>query len=95
VSCDKRRAMRRILARLAHHRVAAPGCALSSTELVREGWPGEHMLASAGRNRLKVSLTSLRKMGLRDIIVFDGGGYLLRTNVPLHIVGENAGGEAA
>jgi hypothetical protein len=43
----------------------------------RAGWPGERIGADAAANRVRVALTTLRKLGLRDVIKTGQGGYLL------------------
>jgi hypothetical protein len=50
---------------------------LSTAELVLRGWPGEKIRPDAAANRLYVTLNQLRKLGLRDWIVREAGGYVL------------------
>jgi len=45
--------------------------------LVREGWPGERVLASAGAKRVRVAIATLREFGLRDLLVRRADGYAL------------------
>jgi hypothetical protein len=75
----------RIARALAEQRVAAPGAALSQEALLALGWPGEKMTADAAANRMKVALSTLRKLGLRALIQRTDAGYLLDPLLPLVI----------
>jgi predicted ATPase len=75
----------RIARALAEQRVAAPGVALSQDALSALGWPGEKMTADAATNRMKVALSTLRKLGLRALIQRTEAGYLLDPLLPLVI----------
>ena len=59
--------------------------------LVAKGWPGERMLPAAARNRLHVTLTTLRKLGLRELLQANEGGYLLDPALPVRLVDAEAG----
>jgi hypothetical protein len=83
VSVERWRPLQRLLACLAAQREAAPGQPLSVEELIAAGWPGERMLPKAGATRVYSAVASLRRLGLRDILVRDGRGYVLDSNVPL------------
>jgi predicted ATPase/Tfp pilus assembly protein PilF len=67
----------RIVRALAEQRMAMPGVALSQDELLAYAWPGERMTAEAATNRMKVALSTLRKLGLRSLIQRTDDGYLL------------------
>ena len=87
VSCRRRRAVRLLLAELASRRAEAPGRSVSTARLLAAGWPGERIQRDAAMNRLRVSLTMLRKIGLRELLVSaDDGGYLLDPSVPVRLV---------
>jgi hypothetical protein len=86
VDLSRRAPLRGILALLARRRREAPGEAVAVDDLVRAGWPGEKILAEAAQNRFHVALTTLRKLGLRDVLVTADGGYLLDPAVPLALV---------
>jgi tetratricopeptide (TPR) repeat protein len=83
VGLETRRSMALLLDRLATARLAAPGTAVPSAELQAAGWPGERMLAAAGAHRVRVAIATLRKLGLRDLLVTTPAGYLLSPDVPL------------
>ncbi len=77
VDLSRRAPLRRILLALARLRTVAPGQPLALDDLVRAGWPGERIGADAAANRVRVALTTLRKLGLREVIKTGQGGYLL------------------
>jgi hypothetical protein len=77
VDLSRRKALRRILARLARARELHPGRAVSAEELVNEGWPNEALTSQSGMDRLYVAISTLRNMGLRGALIARGEGYLL------------------
>ncbi|HEX3345338.1 MAG TPA: tetratricopeptide repeat protein, partial [Polyangiaceae bacterium] len=83
VSIARWRPLQRLLERLAERREIAPGEPLSVDALVAAGWPGERMLSKAGATRVYTAIASLRRLGLRDMLVRDDRGYSLRTDVPI------------
>jgi predicted ATPase len=88
VDLERRRAVRLILQRLAQHRVHAPGESLPLDTLLGAGWPGERVLPQAGASRVYVALGTLRRLGLRGLLVSRDGGYLLDPKVPIALVNE-------
>lgn len=83
VSVERWKPLQRLLARLVEQRVAAPAEPLSVEALIAAGWPGERMLPKAGATRVYSAIASLRRLGLRDVLVRDGRGYLLDPTVEL------------
>jgi predicted ATPase len=83
VSVARWRPLQRLLERLAERREIAPGEPLSVEALVAAGWPGERMLPKAGATRVYTAVASLRRLGLRDVLLRDERGYLLRTDVAI------------
>jgi len=77
VECSRRAAAQRLLAALARARTEAPGKAIPSEDLVAAGWPNEQILSSAAKNRLRVTLSWLRKNGLGRALQSRADGYLL------------------
>jgi len=77
VELYRRKPLRRLLQALAEHAETQPGRAMPIADLVRAGWPGESVLASAGNERVYTAIATLRKMGLRDALVQRHDGYLL------------------
>lgn len=76
VRLGRARALARIVRELALERVRHPGRAVAAEELVRAGWPDERIVPSAAKNRLHVSITRLRKLGLEDAILREADGYM-------------------
>ena len=83
VSMARWRPLQRLLERLAERREIAPGEPLSVEALVSAGWPGERMLPKAGATRVYTAIASLRRLGLRDYLMREERGYLLRIDVPI------------
>jgi hypothetical protein len=69
------RALRRLLMALVHAHQAGAGAALTMWDLLEAGWPGERPVQAAGANRVYVSLSRLRQLGLRDLIERYEDGY--------------------
>lgn len=83
VSMARWRPLQRLLERLAERREIAPGEPLSVEALVSAGWPGERVPPKAGATRVYTAIASLRRLGLRDYLLREDRGYLLRTDVPI------------
>ena len=83
VSLERRRPLARLLARLGQARVQHTGEALSWDELQQAGWPGERILATAGAHRVRVAISTLRKLGLRDALETTPEGYRLSITLPV------------
>ncbi|MFO0588252.1 MAG: AAA family ATPase [Polyangiaceae bacterium] len=77
VVLGKRKALRQILLCLADERLAHPGAAVDLEALLRAGWPGARMSHDSGRNRVHVAVSTLRRMGLRRVIVSVEHGWLI------------------
>ncbi|MEZ4431476.1 MAG: hypothetical protein R3F65_03625 [bacterium] len=75
VALDNRPTLARIVAALiaAHER----GRPLDNAALIEAGWPGERIGAAAAQNRLRVALSTLRKMGLDALLQRDAAGTTL------------------
>jgi hypothetical protein len=73
VGLERRKSLARLLDRLA----SAPGSSLDAAALFAAGWPGERAIASAAAHRVRVGVATLRKMGLRDLLVTTVAGYAL------------------
>ncbi|MCA9644147.1 MAG: hypothetical protein KC492_25815 [Myxococcales bacterium] len=85
VALPARSPQRLILLCLATRRVAAPGEVVSTDELIAAGWPDEQILSHAAINRLYVAVTTLRRRGLKDLLLSGGGGYLLSPAVVVRL----------
>ncbi len=85
IDLARRHTLRRLVAALARRRSDGPEQPLTLDDLLAAGWPGEIVLPEAGRNRVHVALTTLRKLGLRDVIIREDDGYMLDPSVELEI----------
>lgn len=74
VDLSRRRPLRLVLDRLARPTGKAH---LSWDDLLAAGWPGEKMRADAGAHRVRVAISTLRKMGLRDVLRTEEAGYCI------------------
>lgn len=82
VLLDRRRQLAKMLDRLAEERASRPGGALGWEALLGAGWPGERVLPEAAAHRVRVAVSTLRKLGLRDLLRTTEDGYLLVPDVP-------------
>lgn len=73
----KHRALRLMLLALVEQRAVQPGKALTLADLFAAGWPGERAREESISNRVYVSLTRLRKLGLRPVLQSRDDGFLL------------------
>ncbi len=79
IDLSRRRPLRRLLAHLAAHE----GESIAWDALLAVGWPGEKMRPDAGAHRVRVAISTLRKMGLSGILLTDESGYRVRADVTL------------
>ncbi len=77
LSLEKRRPVRLLLLHLIEAHRKDKDRVSTVDDLLAAGWPGERVLRDAGAGRVYVALGTLRKLGLRDVIVSRDGGYLL------------------
>lgn len=83
VDLRRRRSLRLVLDVLVQQRIAQPGVAVPAGALIAGGWPGETIRPTSAMSRLYVTILALRKLGLRDIIFAQDGGYLLDPSLEL------------
>jgi len=81
VELSRRVPLSRIVEQLASERLLRPNAALSSRALQEAAWPKEKMAPSAGAHRVRVAISSLRKLGLP--VVTSDDGYALDPSVPM------------
>lgn len=72
-----RKTLARVLAVLVEAHEQNRGVPLSIDALLSQAWPDERIHKRAGANRVYVALTTLRKLGLRDLLVRTDDGYML------------------
>ena len=73
----RRPLLRRLMARLVVGRRESPGTGIGVQELVEAGWPGEQMHPHSAASRVYVAISTLRKLGLAEVIQRDENGYRL------------------
>ena len=83
VGLERRRSLALLLDRLAVERLERPSSTLSSAALFAAAWPGEKAIPSAAAHRVRVAVATLRKMGLRELLVTTPEGYSLAFDRPL------------
>ncbi len=74
VDLSRRKPLRLILEHLA---ALERGAHADWSALLEAGWPGERMRPDAGAHRVRVAISTLRKMGLRDVLRTEESGYRL------------------
>lgn len=85
---ERRKTLARVLATMLDARRDDPGRALSVSDMLDRAWAEEKLLPRAGANRVYVAMTTLRKMGLRSLLVRTDAGYVLDPDVPLRVIDE-------
>jgi predicted ATPase len=85
VSLATRSRPRLVMKRLVEERRARPGVGVSLQDLFEAGWPGERARPDSVANRVYVTLTRLRGLGLGELLKCEGDGFLLDPSVPLVI----------
>lgn len=91
VSLERRRPLAGMLELLVAERLARPGAPVSVEQLLAAGWPGERVRADAGAHRVRVALSTLRKLGLRGLLLTTEAGYTLDPAQKLRTATEGAG----
>jgi len=85
VSLRTRGNLRSLMAHLAKQRQEAPGVAADVETLFAAGWPGERAAPQSRASRVYVALSTLRGLGLREILERQHDGYLLSTDVEVAV----------
>lgn len=80
---SRRHTLRRLVLAFAEARESRPGEGMSVDALIQAGWPDERILPHAAANRVYVAIATLRKLGLRDVLLSREDGYLLDPQTPL------------
>jgi predicted ATPase len=87
VDLTRRRALRGVLRGLIARHVDAPGAPLTLDDVLEAGWPGERMSPESGARRVYVTINRLRKLGLGELLLTTGDGYMLAPRVEVVQVG--------
>jgi hypothetical protein len=95
IDCRKRPVMKRVVLALARASSASPPRALSAAELGQAGWPEERIRPESARNRLHVTLTRLRRSGLRGLLIGNDHGWAISPEVAITIVEDDYGARSA
>jgi predicted ATPase len=85
IDLQRRGAIRLILLALVRERVERPGIALRQEALLRAGWPGERVQPEAGSKRVRVAVSTLRRLGLEAALVTRDDGYLIGESVAVRV----------
>lgn len=83
VDLARRGPMRRLVAALIDARQTQPGRTLDRDALFRAGWPNERVLEEAAATRVRVAIATLRKLGLRDLLLTRDDGYPIDPGVEI------------
>ncbi len=83
VELGRRKILRHILAALLEARLDPDAAPLTQSALLRAGWPGQRAESASARNRLHVSLSTLRKLGLDPLLRGDSAGYFLDPDITI------------
>lgn len=73
----------RLLTALVEQRLEAPGVPLDPDDLFSLVWPDEQIMPDAAQNRMYVTVSALRRDGLKDVIKKEASGYLIDDEVRL------------
>jgi len=73
-----------VLLALAQQRLNAPGTPLSWDRLLQLAWPKRVASGSDGI-RVRISISRLRALGLRDVLWSSSSGYWLDPAIPLDL----------
>jgi predicted ATPase len=87
VDLATRPVLRRVILALVDTHQAAPGEAVTHEVLIARGWPDERILPDAARRRLQVSISMLRRLGLKQVIETVPEGYRLLPSTRLGALG--------
>lgn len=86
VELARRRTVKRVLAALIEHRIDGPGEVIEAHELFEAAWSTQSFDPRSGLMRLYVTINTLRKLGLSELLQTHGDGYRLDPDVPLVIL---------
>jgi predicted ATPase len=83
---ETRKILRKLLLLLADARLREPGVAVRLRALVACGWPGESMREKAALARVRVAMSTLRKLGLGERLQQHGDGYRLDPTLVVRVL---------
>jgi tetratricopeptide (TPR) repeat protein len=85
IDVGDRQHARAILRALLQARLRSPGRPLATDDVLRAAWPGERLVKRAGTNRVYVTISLLRDLGLRELVLSAEGGYMLDPRHPIAV----------
>lgn len=88
---QKHKPLRRLTWELALRRITEPGIAADVGSLVAAAWPSERLREDSATHRLRVALSTLRQLGLRDVLQGEDGRYRLDPSCDIRLAGSRAG----
>jgi hypothetical protein len=83
VVLETRIPLRRLLLALARMKASSPTSVLPVTAAFAAGWPGERATPTAAAMRVYTAVHSLRRLGLRGVLVRRRRGYVLDCDVEI------------
>lgn len=86
IDLTKKRNLRSALLQLLDARARNPGVPVHWRRMVAGIWVGELIGDAAARNRLRVTVSDLRRLGLRPVLLSDHRGYRLDPRCAVRIV---------
>ncbi|MEZ4273029.1 MAG: tetratricopeptide repeat protein [Myxococcota bacterium] len=81
VDLQRRGPLRRIFARFVQHHNQGKSTGLDVNTLLEAGWPGAQIVPEAGAARVYVGISTLRRLGLRDILISQDDGYRFASDI--------------
>lgn len=84
VDLARRPLLRSLLGALAEQHEARPGAVVERPALIARAWPGERYNPEVHVNRLNVALSTLRTLGLRELLERNERGYRLDPRIEVH-----------
>src|SRR5262249_17435393 len=85
IDVGDRQHARAILRALLEARLRSPGRSLATDDVLLAAWPRQGLVGRAGTNRVYVTISLLRDLGLRELIVSADGGYMFDPRQPLAV----------
>lgn len=85
VDVSRRAALKRMLAELVSARERQPGRGIALDRLFEAAWPGAKIRPESRAARVYVSVGTLRKLGLGNVLLRQDDGYLLDPAVPVAV----------
>jgi tetratricopeptide (TPR) repeat protein len=79
-------ALCRVLEALARQHRDAPGTPLSVDDVFSAGWPGQRAHPRSAASRVYTAISTLRRMGLKEVLIRHHDGYVLKRSAHIETV---------